>query len=95
MEGTSTTISVIGNTSGKVLSCNVFIEQNHSQFDFTNGMFHGILYNLIINIVVMVVGCCWVFLSLNAILHPCFFKENYKAGAIYRCLMRPLYLCNN
>ena len=57
MEDNNTTISVIGNSSGKVLSCDVFIEQNHSQFDFTNGMFHGILYNLLVNIFVSAVGC--------------------------------------
>lgn len=55
MEDNSTTISVIGNSSEKVVSCDVFIEQNHSQFDFTNGMFDGILYNLIINIFVSAV----------------------------------------
>lgn len=55
MEDNNTTISVIGNSSGKVLSCDVFIEQNHSQFDFTNGMFHGILYNLLVNIFVSAV----------------------------------------
>lgn len=75
MEDNSTTISVIGNSSEKVVSCDVFIEQNHSQFDFTNGMFDGILYNLIINIFVSAVG---FFLSVDAISHSCFQEKTIK-----------------
>lgn len=55
MSYSGTTASITENSTTKNLDCDRLIGQNKSKFDFTDGAFDGIVYNIYINCVVTLV----------------------------------------
>lgn len=56
MSYSGTTASITENSTTKNLDCDRLIGQNKSKFDFTDGAFDGIVYNIYINCVVTLIG---------------------------------------
>ena len=84
MSGDSTTPWSIGPGSPVELSCDTFMVKNQTKYDFTNGEYGGVPFNLIINSVGWVVSLpaismvtVW-FISLLVIILPSFsWNHNY------------------